>query len=295
MTNPEVESEHLTAIKHKDALFKSKSTTGACFPPSGEEDLGKYFAKYDMTHKKPGVAYIFNNENFQDPLLNTRYGSSKDVHDFERALIKLGFHEDDINVYTDSTAEEMFDVFQMFNEENLDIDCFICVILSHGSSDDIIYGYDGVIELDRLLSCLRPDRCPSLTGIPKLIFIEASRGNKLDYGVLKSDAAVIEPDKNSSRIPIMADMLIVYSSFAGYQSFRDRQNGSWFMRGLSKILIEFGTKYEIMKLLTAVSNYVASLEAPSWYNSEFIGCKQMPCIGSSLTKQLKFVRKNKSD
>ncbi|XP_029648408.1 caspase-3-like [Octopus sinensis] len=278
-----------------NTLYKSKLITSG--RSSRDEDLLKYFDKYDMTHKKPGVAYIFNNENFRDPSLNTRHGSSKDVQDFKRALLGLGFHETDIHVYTDLTAIEMLDTLQMFDQDNpdIDIDSFICVILSHGSSGDIIYGYDDVIELDKLLSCLRPDRCPSLKGIPKLIFVEASRGNKLDYGVETSDAAFEEPDQKPSQIPIMADMLIAYSSFAGYQSFRDKKRGSWFMQGLSKILIEYGTKYEIMKLLTAVSNYVAALEPPSLRNSVYAGCKQMPCITSLLTKQLQFVRKNKSD
>ncbi|XP_029648145.1 caspase-3 [Octopus sinensis] len=223
-----------------------------------EEDLMNCFHKYEMTHKKRGVAYIFNNETFEDSSLKTRLGSSKDSDDFKNALIKLGFEEDDIHLYTDATTEEMLEALELFGKENsdIDIDCFICAILSHGGQDDIIYGYEGPIELEKLLSCLRPDRCAPLTGIPKLFFIQACRGTTPDIGVEKKDADYIDHDERSPKIPVMADMLVVYSSVNKYPSFRDEGEGSWFMQVLSKILTEYGTQCEIMKLLTAVLTWL---------------------------------------
>uniref|UniRef100_A0A0L8H799 Caspase family p20 domain-containing protein n=2 Tax=Octopus bimaculoides TaxID=37653 RepID=A0A0L8H799_OCTBM len=238
-----------------------------------------------MTHKKRGVAYIFNNENFKDPKLETRYGSSKDTADFKTSLVNLGFREDDVKVYSDATAKDMLRALEDFNEDNPDIkdniDCFICAILSHGKENDIIYGFEGEIELDKLLYCLRPDRCPSLTGVPKLIFIQACRGSKPDAGVEKDDACEFGFEEKPPKIPIMADMLVFHSSSNKHPSIRDKNKGSWFMQTLSKMLKEFGTTYEIMTLLTAVSKYVASLEFQS-------SDKQMPQIMSTLRKKLKF-------
>ncbi|XP_014775609.1 caspase-7 [Octopus bimaculoides] len=258
------------------------------------EDLMNCFHKYDMTHKKRGVAYIFNNENFEDPNLKPRHGSSKDTEDFKNALMKLGFEEDDINLYTDATIQEMLDALDLFGKENsdIDIDCFICAILSHGGSDDIIHGFDGPVELEKVLSCLRPDRCKLLTGIPKLFFIQACRGTTPDMGIEKNDADYIDHEERSPKIPIMADMLVVYSSCNKYPSFRDEKDGSWFMQALSKILTEYGTQCEILKLLTAVSNRVAALGFRSSANPEYNGCKQMPHIMSTLIKELKFEQKN---
>ncbi|XP_036367188.1 caspase-1-like isoform X2 [Octopus sinensis] len=270
------------------AAQRASVTGGQSHHPS-KADLKKWFDRYDMTHKKRGVAYIFNNETFKHPKLKTRYGSSKDTEDFKKALIKLGFREDDIKVYTDATVEEMRDAWKQFGKNShTDIDCFICAILSHGDSDDIICGYDGTVKLDELFSYLRPDRCPSLKGIPKLFFIQACRGTASDSGVEKTDADYIDHEEMSLTIPVMADMLVVYSSCNKHASYRDEKAGTWFMQALSEMLMEYGTKYEIMKLLTAVSNRVASLDLQSSANSECKSCKQMPQINSTLIKELMF-------
>ncbi|XP_036367182.1 caspase-1-like isoform X2 [Octopus sinensis] len=271
-----------------DARYVSEPMRADQFHQSTGEDLMKCFNKYDMTHKRRGVAYIFNNENFKRSELATRYGSSKDTEDFKKALIKLGFREDDIKVYMDATVEEMRDALKQFGKNShTDIDCFICAILSHGGPDDVICGYDDVVKLDELFSYLRPKCCPSLTGVPKLFFVEASRGSKIDVGVEKTDADLIGYGKRTPKIPVMADMLVVYSSSNEYSSFIN-EDGSWFMQALSKMLMEYGNEYEIMKLLTAVSNRVASLDFRSSANSEYNGCKQMPHIMSTLIKELKF-------
>ncbi|XP_036355819.1 caspase-7 [Octopus sinensis] len=278
-----------------DAERENVSTEAQFHQPT-REDLMKCFDKYDMTHKKRGVAYIFNNENFKDSKLSTRHGSSKDTEDFKASLLNLGFREDDIKVHTDESADEMRKALNEFEQDNPDIegniDCFICAILSHGGEDDIIYGYEGKVELDELLSYLRPDRCPSLTGIPKLIFIQTCRGSKIDVGVERNDAEKEESGKKPPKIPIMADMLVFHSSSNKYPSIRDKDTGSWFMQTLSRMLMEYGAEYEIMKLLAAVCNHVASIELQislilkgERVNSDF---KQMPQIMTTLRKELKF-------
>ncbi|XP_014775610.1 caspase-7 [Octopus bimaculoides] len=247
-----------------------------------------------MTHKKRGIAYIFNIENFSDSELKICHGISKDAQDFKSALRSLGFCEEDIHVHTDSRTEEMKEILQSFGEENLDvgIDCFICAILSCGNSDGLIYGYDDAIELEKLLSYLKPDRCPCLKGIPKLFFVQACRGSKIDSGIEKNDADSNGFEKTSPKIPVMADILVAYSSCNEYPSFGSKERGSWFMQALSDILMKYGNKHEIMTLLTAVSNYVASFDFQSSDNSVYNGCKQMPHITSTLTKQLKFLNRD---
>ncbi|CAI9742742.1 caspase-1-like isoform X2 [Octopus vulgaris] len=285
-------ARYVAATTTMDAV-SGDGNTGAKFHLPTEEDLMKCFDKYDMKHIKRGVVYIFNNENFKDSKkLPTRHGSSKDTEDFKTALIHLGFHETDINVYTDATKKEMFGALEDFHNDNPDIkgniDCFICAILSHGGENDIIYGYEGEVELDEMLSYLRPDRCPSLTGIPKLIFIQACRGSKIDVGVEKKDGFGFGFEEKPPKIPIMADMLVFHSSYKEYPSIRDKQKGSWFMQTLSKVLKKYGAEYEIMKLLAAVCNHVATLEYQSLDNPEYDSCKQMPQIMSTLRKELKF-------
>ena len=61
----------------------------------------------------------------------------------------------------------------MAQEDHTDNDCFVCAILSHGDSG-IVYGTDGVIELDTLVSPFKGRQCASLLGKPKVFIIQVS-------------------------------------------------------------------------------------------------------------------------
>ena len=61
-------------------------------------------------------------------------------------------------------------------------DCFVLIILSHGDGDGV-YGIDGVIDLDKLIGQIKGQRCPSLVGKPKLIFIQVTAMNSV-YNVV---------------------------------------------------------------------------------------------------------------
>ncbi|CAI9742739.1 caspase-3-like [Octopus vulgaris] len=249
-----------------------------------KEDLSKCFPKYDMDDKKRLVAYIFNHENFNKHSLY-REGSSKDTKAFKAALIKLGFSERDVTVFEDNTADEVLNAFKNVGTRN-PVGCFVCAIMSHGGENDQLRAYDRDVGLYALLSCLTPVKCPSLSGVPKLIFVQACRGEEIDKGVCVTDGPETEVNETLSNIPIMPDLLVFHSSYNKYSSFRDETNGSCFMETLSKALSEFGTERELLTLLTAVSYYVASEEFKTKRNPE--PEKQMPQIMSTLLKQLKF-------
>ena len=52
-----------------------------------------------------------------------------------------------------------------------DSDCFLLAILSHGD-EGVIYGTDGIIQLDMLINPFKGDKCPSLIGKPKIFIIQ---------------------------------------------------------------------------------------------------------------------------
>ena len=54
-----------------------------------------------------------------------------------------------------------------------DADCFVLIILSHGDEEGV-YGIDGVISPDQMIEVIKGNRCPDLTGKPKLIFIQVT-------------------------------------------------------------------------------------------------------------------------
>jgi len=73
-------------------------------------------------------------------------------------------------------------------------DSFVLVILSHGNKDGV-YGMDGVmcdepakdvkksgfILLDDIMSLFDVSNCPSLSGKPKMFFIQACQGGNMHF------------------------------------------------------------------------------------------------------------------
>ncbi|XP_037947129.1 caspase-3-like [Teleopsis dalmanni] len=92
-------------------------------------------------------------------------------------------------------------------------------------------------------------------------------------------------------IPNTADMCVMYSTFEKYFSFRNVENGSWFIQSLCAVLNEARTNEaataqgaELLRLLTAVNRKVA-YEYQSFAKNEALNqMKEMPNFLSTLTK-----------
>lgn len=95
-------------------------------------------------------------------------------------------------------------------------DCILVSILSHGEMG-FLYSKDSSYKLDTLTNYFTADRCPSLAGKPKLFFIQACQGDKLDGGA-SMRMNTTETDSAGSisySIPVHADFLIAYSTIPG--------------------------------------------------------------------------------
>lgn len=185
-------------------------------------------------------------------------------------------------------------------------------MMSHGDKDEngcgIIHTFDGTMKVDLLWKNFTGDRCPSLIGKPKLFFIQACRGSLTDFG------AEIEDDDRrfnkgegesscrsqsapvSQKIPIMADILVMFSSADGYISIRNTLYGSWFIQALCLKLEQYintSEDKELMTILTGVNRYVAyCMEAKFLRDAPGTPThKNMPVIMSMLTKSFVFDRK----
>lgn len=98
------------------------------------------------------------------------------------------------------------------NQDYTDYDCFLMAILSHGEQG-IIYAYDAPYKPeDKLWGRFTGDKCITLAGKPKLFFIQACQGDRLDGGVLLRTQV---DGSQSFRIPVYADFLIAYSTIPG--------------------------------------------------------------------------------
>jgi len=85
-------------------------------------------------------------------------------------------------------------------------------VLSHGEQG-IIYAKDAPYKPeDNLWGRFTGDKCVTLASKPKLFFIQACQGDRLDGGVqLRTQV----DGSSTFKIPIYADFLIAYSTIPG--------------------------------------------------------------------------------
>lgn len=245
-------------------------------------------SEYNMNHPKRGIALIFNHEHFDIGSLKSRMGTNVDSSNLYNTFRNLHF---DVSMYKDFKYNEMIaEISNVSRMDHTDFDCICIAILSHGENG-FLYSKDTHYKLDSITQYFTADRCPTLAGKPKLFFIQACQGDKLDGGIVMRRETT-ETDSNATQsysIPVHADFLIAYSTVPGYYSWRNTTKGSWFMQSLCAELDENGKKLDILTLLTFVSQRVAydfesnTPDTPTMHQQ-----KQIPCTTTMLTRILKF-------
>ncbi|CAG5121219.1 unnamed protein product, partial [Candidula unifasciata] len=280
--------------------------------------------QYNFNFKKRGIFILINNRHFEEETgQQPREGSDVDAERLEERFQDLGF---EVRRFDDVTCAKLTSLlYDVASYDHSDHDCFACAVLSHGR-EGLVYARDGQVTLDMLVLPFKGDRCPSLIGKPKLFFIQAcqtkrqgiyldppSRQSKPSRSPspvspssskqhsLGSQSLTGDDDASESsgivhmrKIPIEADCLFCYSTVPGYYSWRNNQDGSWFIQALCIVLENYGTKMELLHMLTHVNRIVA-YEFASCSDREFgESMKQMPCIVSMLTRYVYF-RPKKQD
>lgn len=249
-----------------------------------ESDSERY--KYNMNHTRIGQCVIINNKNFdKETEMSIRKGTEVDERLVKETFKGLGY---DVKIFNDLTVAKIVEeLTKVSKEDHSQSASFVCVLLSHGNGENMLYGTDGPVELPKLTGLFRGDRCATLVGKPKLFFIQACRGTDLDDGVIETDSVA---DESPAKIPVEADFLYAYSTAPGYYAWRNPDRGSWFIQSLCHMLAKYGKQLEIMQIMTRVNNMVAREFQSFNLKPEFDGKKQIPCIASMLTKELYFTQ-----
>ncbi|XP_070158551.1 caspase-1 [Polyergus mexicanus] len=247
----------------------------------------RYATHYKMNHSKRGIALIFNQEFFTTAHLKRRFGTNVDCDNLINTLKNLGFEVNDVHNSTHGDIVKQLE--RVADMDHSDHDCLIIAVLSHGELGRI-FAYDTSYKADCLWQHFTADRCPTLAGKPKLFFIQACQGDRLDPGVtLKERTETDGLPSATYRIPSQADFMIAYSTIPGYFSWRNTSRGSWFIQALCSELRENGTRYDLLTLLTFVSQRVAiDFESNTPDNLTMHQQKQIPCLTSMLTRLVKF-------
>lgn len=255
---------------------------------------------YNMNHGRRGIAYIFNHQKFAPTTgYGERRGTDKDAENLYMVLTEIGFKTFILNDCT--VGEMLFKMKEVASEDHSDADCFVCAILSHGE-ERCVYGYDGAIEMDKLVAPLKGNACKTLAGKPKIFFIQACRGTSLDQGmdVEVADAIGVGPEVQENmevdipvvrRIPAEADFFMAYSVVSGFYAWRNMDEGSWFIQAICQVLRENWKRMHLQEMMTRVCRKVAFEFESRHKDSAMSGMKQIPCITSMLTRDVYFTPK----
>lgn len=242
---------------------------------------------YNMCHKYRGICLILDNENFAPhgitKNLAKRLGSKVDTDALMTTFGKLGF---DVVVRHDDTTSGIRETLKQISLiDHSENDCFVCIVLTHGEHGHL-YSYDGRYAIDHLFINFLGERCTTLLGKPKMFFIQACQGDRLDRGVMVSADAL--DAAHYFKIPTYADFMVAYSTLPGFYSFRNTEKGAWFINALTQILNDYHLKFDLLSMMTMVCHQVAYYYTSNAISASQSGMKQVPCITSMLTRRVFF-------
>ncbi|KAH3863097.1 hypothetical protein DPMN_026075 [Dreissena polymorpha] len=247
--------------------------------------------EYNFNYRRRGVFLIFNNKTFHESTGQVeREGTDVDAERLEERFQDTGF---EVRRYDDVTCARMTKLMhEVATADHSDCDCFGCAVLSYGR-EGYVYATDRLVPLETLTWPFKGDKCPSLVGKPKLFFIQACTDRRSETGCspqrdLSPIRRGLDVHGGCRRLPVEADFLFSYSTVPGYYSWRNNQDGTWFIQALCIVLENYGNKMELMHMLTQVNRMVA-YEFESCSDEEFTeSAKQMPSIVSMLTRYVYF-------
>ena len=121
-------------------------------------------------------------------------------------------------------------------KDHSQFDSFVFCTLSHGGSNDVIFGVNGGTVSLAELACLN-QQCPTLQNKRKLFFFQACRGSRQDHSLTASGRV---PSSSGTRMvsasalsrttyPQDTDFLLALSTARGYATVRNTVKGSLFV------------------------------------------------------------------
>ncbi|KAL0626592.1 Caspase-10 [Plecturocebus cupreus] len=265
----------------------SSGMQGASADPPNFETSTKGAAVYRMNRKHRGHCVIVNNHSFTS--LRDRRGTYKDAEILRCVFNWLGFTVCTYNNVTRGRMEEVLQE-QKCNPDHVNGDCFVFCILTHGKFGAVYSSDEALMPIREIMSHFTALQCPGLAEKPKLFFIQACQGDEIQPSVsIEADALNPEQQPTSLQgilqdsIPVEADFLLGLATVPGYVSFRDVQEGSWYIQSLCNHLKTLVPRHEdILSILTAVNNDVSRRADKQGTK------KQMPQPAFTLRKKLVF-------
>ena len=227
---------------------------------SNKQSDDQHRERYEMRSRPHVIAIIINNEEFED--LSPREGTHIDEKNLIQTFRYLGYT---VEVHRDKTSQQIIDIFDDTRKrDHSKYDSFVCCVLTHGRGKGIFGCDDKLVQIETISSKMNGIGCPTLAGKPKMFFIQACRGKKKDRVSTDSDETEHDPLLNSvvtdsdEKIPIESDFFFGYATPLNYVSFRDMDNGSWYVTELCRVLCTYSTRTTLGDMHKRVNNEVSS-------------------------------------
>jgi caspase 6 len=246
---------------------------------------------YKIDYSSPGVVIIFNNKEFTDPIKYAdRDGSEQDV--FSLCTLFRGLNYEVVSPYINKTEAQMRKAIDDYaTHDYTSYGCLILFIMSHGDKNKIISSDSEYIDLNEFITPLK--RNASLKSKPKVFFIQACRGSA--RMTVNHDAPSITNSLSSNvysryfdhdkRLPREADFLFSYSTLEDHVSYRDVEDGSWYIQMLCKAIREEESK-EISAILRYAHLLISKMVGGYLTNTDdkMVEVKMTPTYEDRLTK-----------
>ncbi|XP_042858269.1 caspase-1-like [Penaeus japonicus] len=240
--------------------------------------------RYNMKHKRRGHCVIFNHSHFdQHTGLGERKGTEKDCNQAKKLFTNLGF---DVDVKNNLKVVEIYKKITDLakHEDHSECDALAVLFMTHGNQD-ILWAYDMLLDPKTVYELFIANNCPTLAGKPKLFFIQACRGDKVDAGSMAYDQT--DSGNSACKISNYSDFLICWSTIPGHLSFRNPDEGSCFIEWLVHVLTNYRENEDLLSMMTIVNCYVnRNFESNCPNNLAKHRMKQMPCQYSTLTRKI---------
>ncbi|XP_054580941.1 caspase-1-like [Eptesicus fuscus] len=210
------------------------------------------------------LALIICNIEFDH--LQPRQGAELDITGMEELLVGLGYH---VIVEKNLTAKEMESVLVTFaaRPEHRTSDSTFLVFMSHGLLDRLCGTQHSdenpdVLPYDTIFRIFNNRNCPSLKDKPKVIIVQACRGeNRGELWVSDSPAAVMDSSSQSaesleddavSKAHVEKDFIAFCSSTPHNVSWRDPSRGSLFIAQLIRCFQQYSWLYHLEEVFRKV-------------------------------------------
>ncbi|VDM57086.1 unnamed protein product [Angiostrongylus costaricensis] len=240
--------EDLTIFSENEPTSNVENRTSRSL--SKPNRLGRACLIYPNFSCPKGLCLIINNENFSS--MPRRQGTEIDCANLRNLFHQLGYN---VLVENDLSCKEMLAQMRLFASDPRHrlASSTVVVVLTHGERDQLLD--DDMISVYSFLEMLNAKNAPLLAGKPKLIFIQACRGDRRDTGAtyldqtdgqqldgsfglfncIRTPPTVVVNGQINSLKPRESDFLIAYATPPTYVSWRNSLRGSWFVQAICEV------------------------------------------------------------